>query len=177
MIQFVFGVKYFYLTLIDSIIYLYPIKHCNTMIQYNTSCFLPVVKYFYLTHVKHSSQIKHSILYYHITAFEGIRDIQGFTPCWGCIPFFATLPDQRRSPSSSSEAIIPKFTSPIPPLPSFSPLPHLPQFFHRPASFGIPPTIASSSSHHSFPPSLISQYLPIPPSTISHSSHFPNFFL
>lgn len=85
MIQYVFGVKYFYLTLIDSIIYLYPIKHCNTMIQYNTSCFLPaflpVVKYFYLTHVKHSNQIKHAILYYHITAFGGTRDTQGFTPC------------------------------------------------------------------------------------------------
>lgn len=181
MIQFVFGVKYFYLTLIDSIIYLYPIKHCNTMIQYNTSCFLPaflpVVKYFYLTHVKHSNQIKHSILYYHITAFGGIRDSQGFSAPRGYIPFFAVLPDQRRSPSSSSEAIIPKFTSPIPPLPSFSPLPHLPQFFHRPASFGIP----TPSPHHpltvlSLHPLFLntSPYLP-PPSPIPPTSLISSF--
>ena len=90
----------------------------------------------------------------------------------GHIPFFAVLPDQRRSPRSSSEAIIPKFASPIPPLPSFSPLPHLPQFFHRPASFGIPPP----SPHHRltilpFNPLFLntSLYLPSP---ISHSLTF-----
>ena len=80
---------------------------------------------------------------------------------WGCIPFFAALPDQRRSPSSSSEAVIHKFIFPISPLPSFSLLSHLPQFFHRPASFGtLPP-----SPHHSFHPSLIFQCFS-PPSPI-----------
>lgn len=99
---------------------------------------------------------------------------------WGCIPFFAALPDQRRSPSSSSEAVIPKFTSPIPPLPPlppFSPLPYLPQFFHRPASFGT----FSPSPHHplitlSLHPLFLntSPYLP-PPSPIPPTSLISSF--
>ena len=151
--------------------------YCNKVPSVYEDIIYCIVKHFYLTPCQTMPKTKRYILYYHITAFEQTRDIQGLAPHGAYIPFFAVLPDQRRSPSSSSEAIIPKFTSPIPPLPSFSPLPHLPQFFHRPASFGTPPP----SSHHpltvlSLHPLFLntSPYLPSP---ISHSSHFPNFFL
>lgn len=91
-------------------------------------------------------------MYYHITAFEGTRDIQGFSGPWGYIPFFRSLPDQRWSPSSSSEAVISKSIFPIYPLPtpsSSSPL--LPILssssflrYTLPLPSAIPPSLPSS---------------------------------
>ena len=134
----------------------------NNTMQYNL--IRQRVKHFYLTIVKYSNHITHCILYYHITAFGGTRDLQGLQGM-GVHSIFRSPARPAPEPkfiiwSSHPQIYLPDLTS------SFF-LASIPSFPILPSSrfLRYTPTIASSSPHHPFSPSLIFQYLP-PPSPI-----------
>ena len=137
----------------------------NNTIQYNL--IRQRVMCFYLTTVKYSNHITHCILYYHITAFVQTRDLQGLQGM-GVHSIFRSPARPAPEPkfiiwSSHPQIYLSDSTSPTS---SFF-LASIPSFPILPSSrfLRYTPTIPSPPPHHSFPPSLISQYLP-PPSPI-----------